>query len=1146
MMKPRAIWFAAAVVVRVAAAGVGVDGFVEVGEVFCANKKAKVPAVEMTVAETDGGKRFVFTCHGETPPPGDLFVPVKPLEGVTAAKECASTFRAKLWTERYPTNFEGKDIRVRRFTKADGSALCAIQTGGNEKMSTKLNAENLVFAKRGENEWRAVVEFRKEIPYVLPTDPLEYPAAYSVEIDEDGCGTDGYFPLGVLGESAGRGFNSYAGGNYYIGLGKEPGVYGVSCWAAIRAKYKKGAMRAENQDGKKTDACLFDPATRKIIFDTARNCVSNSIAKNDAKVFKWEIDNEYLPGFDYSPIAVKCFHEWLPKWYKDDVEKFNRAWRTNGLAFADAVPPRQEEYLTKPGAWMDWTRFQQETFADFLVDYYKAFQDSDPKKRSVNGKDTQSSLEMPRIARYRRGNHELIGQKVRPYVGGVRGMDHYGHGDRNAYEMSCYYNTIAPDTPEYGKRIGMLYGENNNHNGPGWQFAQTLWRVIPNGLRGGQFFCNGWFGCWGDWSSFSFINPDGTLRDKIWYLPRFFGMIHRTERFLTTQAPTPEVPRLAILFAQRDLPFAVDDNISPWGFGINSRLRLYSHLRDAGYYVQIIGYEKLNAEYMKSIDGLFLCGAEHLADEDIANIRAYVKGGGRLFADVRVGCFDEHHLPRKPNEGLSDVLGLELNEVWVSADTTVDPGDVWFPCEWGNLVRADGRVKHKLTTAKVTDPVHALYQSNKAAIFTENLYGKGKAYWTNTQMGTIRSESSDGEVPARNFFRKLLARAGIAPGYTLEPDVTCRFRAENPMTDGKGNYAIVVAGRTYEPVPASTFTVKLPKDAAFESAWIALAEESAIRKLDFTRTAGGTAFKLPELKSSAMIYLFREHPALLGLTVAPNGVTASDGITPQFKPGDTFEVKVQIVNPGQTEIVKGEVAVHALEGWTVSAPQKTAALAAGASSEYTFTVTIPKDSPKFRPNQLWPVTADFTVGGKRTSVTHAAVGLDIPLAGREVLLSDNWTSENYPWAIWTGADYRWITEPNTNKNEKIKDDLFTYHLCGTSVHALLSGDRGDRRRSATLENIPEAVAEFDLKAVCPVTRVLLRGNGNAGLAPVKVSLAFSEDGKCFSDWKEFIPEWNGPYADFHFCETKARYVRVHFATNGKKCVMDELWIFGMK
>ena len=186
------------------------------------------------------------------------------------------------------------------------------------------------------------------------------------------------------------------------------------------------------------------------------------------------------------------------------------------------------------------------------------------------------------------------------------------------------------------------------------------------------------------------------------------------------------------------------------------------------------------------------------------------------------------------------------------------------------------------------------------------------------------------------------------------------------------------------------------------------------------------------------------------------------------------------------------------------------------------------------------------MGGKRTSVTHAAVGLDISMKGHEVLLTDNWTSENYPWTIWTGADYRWVTEPDTNRQEKIDDGLWTYHLCGTPVNHLLSGDRSERRRYVTLENIPEAVAEFDLKADYPVTRVLIRGNGNAGQTPWKVSLAFSEDGKAFSDWREFIPEWNGPYADFRFNETKARFVRVRFTTNGKKFVMDDLWIFGRK
>ena len=38
----------------------------------------------------------------------------------------------------------------------------------------------------------------------------------------------------------------------------------------------------------------------------------------------------------------------------------------------------------------------------------------------------------------------------------------------------------------------------------------------------------------------------------------------------------------------------------------------------------------------------------------IENIRAYVRDGGRLFCDLRCGAYDEHHLLRDQDAGLSD------------------------------------------------------------------------------------------------------------------------------------------------------------------------------------------------------------------------------------------------------------------------------------------------------------------------------------------------------------------------------------------------------------------------------------------------------------------------------------------------------------
>lgn len=1012
--------------------------------------------------------------------------------------------------------------------------------------------------------------FHDQIPRLDLADPLTCAKAYSMEIDDNINGTDGFFPLGVLGERFTHGFNVAVGGNYGT-LGISPdkpikfvpqGVYGMSIWAAIRARNIRSLAKCRNQDGKPVhEACLFDPAVVSNIFEYARGCVSNAVASGDEHIFKWEIDNEYIPALDYSEPAVTAYREWLEKkCYKGDLDKLNRAWCTNIASFAEAEPCRLDDYAKRPGAFMDWSRFQQETFAEFLRDYYRTIYEADPRHRGVNGKDTQSSLEMQRIARSKRADHELIGKMVAPYTGGVRGMDHYGHGDRNAYEMNFYANTVAPNDWIPGKRTGMLYGENNNHNGPGWQFAQTVWRMIPNGLRGGHFFCNGWFGCWGDWASFGFINPDGTNREKIWYLPRFYASIHRTERLFTTCAPTKGVPTLAILLAKRDIPFGVDDNMEPWGFPINSRLRVFSHLRDAGWHVNVITYDKLNPEYMKNIDGLFLVAAEHLADKDVDNIRAYVKGGGRLFCDVRCGGFDEHNLPRE-TDNLSDVLGVKFNGIWESHDVVVDQGDVWFASPWGNLVRADGKVKWSPTTAEVVNARHGLYYSNKSAIWTRNDYGKGRAYWTNTQMGTIRSESADDEVPAREMFRALLADAGLEPSYTVTPDETCNLRVEKPVVDARGNCMVAVAARTYRPMPASRLNLCLPDGLRFKKAFYCMAEENELRPLAFERTGGGAIFDLPEIRSAAWLYLLHDHAPLLGTSFARvDRFAAENEKTPLLNTGGKFTLNVQIVNPSaETAFAGGRVKVNALKDWTVSPAQDVGEIAPGDMATFAFDVTLPPDGhPEFYPNRIYPLTADLLGSdGKRVAVTHTVVAVDVPKKGHEVLLTDNWVSVNMPWAEWTGATYRHLSVPDAANGQEIVDALWTTLGDGTEVYALQSGDRSDRRRAATWKNMAEGVVEFDLKKTRELTRIFLweAKTRDRTEAPVSVKLSYSTDGETFTNPEERTIEWgeeekpdDSREAEIPF-SAKARYVRLAFQANpaNKRKVMslDDVWIMGL-
>ncbi len=998
-------------------------------------------------------------------------------------------------------------------------------------------------------------------PATQPDEPLRDARAYSLEIDENGNGSDGFYPLGILRDWPTTGFSVPAGANYSVVGGMSPdkkfpspgpGVRGVNIPACQYAWKDKSLPKALGPNGaplKRRPVNLFDQVTLDKIFAYARASVSNAVAQADARIFKWEIDNEFIPELDFSPQAVEAFRKWLPGWYGGDVGKFRRVWGEGFEDFADAVGISPDDCHERPGPFMDWLRFQQESFADFLDNLYRTISDADPRHRPVNGKDTQSSLEMLRIARARRANHELIGDTIRPFTQGVRGMDHYGHGDRNAYEMNFYAQTATPPDWRPGIRAGILYGENNNHNGPGWQWAQTLWRMPPNGLKGGNLFCSGWFGCWGDWASFGFENPDATKREKFWYVPRFFATIHRAERFFTQSAPAQDLPKVALLMAQRDIPFGKDDNMSPWTFPINSRLRVYSHLRDAGCFVDVIPYSRLAPETLRRYGALFLVSAEHLSTADIANIREYVRGGGVLVCDCRAGQFDEHNLARDDG-GLSDVLGLTFDGIWESGDTVVDPGDVWFDTRFGRILRGDGRVKFTATTAKPANARSSLFYDNKAAVLMENLFGEGRAYWMNTQMGTLRSESSDEEEPARDFFASLLARAGVETSYAISTDRWCDVRVERPLVDGKGGAVIMVTGRTWKPLEPMRLTMRLPKGLSFETAFVSLAEQNALRPLSFVSDGDKASFDLPAVKSAAAIWLMApDHPPLLGSAFEWDGATVAPGeTTPLVKPGETFGIVVQVANPSGKALDGAELRVRAIQGWKVDCVEPLASVPPHSIAVARYRVTVGGDSPEMRPNHVQPIVADLFVGGKRVAVTHTVVQADIDKAGHELLLSDNWVSADCQWSVWTGANYRYLTTPDAEKGESIDDKRHTRRADGSDVFALQSGDRADRLKYALWKGMKTVELEWDLKASYDLTRLLVkRGRLDGKRDPVSVSYSLSVDGE---NWSEPVL---APFAcdEKGFClidlpkPEKARFVRFSFQCRPKAMTeLDEIWIFG--
>ena len=990
-------------------------------------------------------------------------------------------------------------------------------------------------------------------------DPMEKIDAYSIEVTPELHGTENFFPLGILGD---RAFSQlpFLGLNiteniytcYDFRAGKpsqlkknsrdDKGTYFYCLWAAHSlyssrdtANYGKlkNAMKSDGTAYGNHTISIFDPQTRKYVLDAAAFSAKSVLERDTDNITLWGIDNEYELPPDYSPEALAAFRKDLEQVYDGDLDRLNRAWGSSYRSFAEAVPPAVSECRERPGAWLDWRRFQDRAYAEFIADYFKAIRDADPKKRPVISKSTQCTIEMQACVRNRALDHEVLADLVRDSGQGWYGIDQYGHGDRSAYELNYLYNCILPDDPEDDEyRYGLFSAETNNHAGPGWQFAQTFWRLMANGFKGADFFVMGSFMASRDYATFSMTYPDGTRRDRFFYLSRLASMVHRAEAFMAQSRPVPGLPRVAMLMPKREVLLAADTGVSWWDYSNNNRLNVFRRLRDMGYWVDVIPYGKLNPESMKRYQALLLVDAEHLSAEECGQIADYVKRGGVLLADMQSGHYNEHH---EVTEGLADVLGVKFRGVYTGIE--VSPDDLWYNTRYGNVIRGDGRIVADLTTGKLENE-QDVFRNFKGAWIVRNNFGKGVSLWFNTRLGALRPESVSDKVIAE-WLADRLASAKVLPGYRFG-DRSELLRVEYPLTDGKKNIGIMIAGVTNLPVPAGELSIDLPAGREYRTAFWAPAESTKLEPVEFEMRGNTGVFRMPEIATSGMLYLFEDHAPLLGQYV--DGVSAHaehDVHTVELIPGNTFRVKSQIANPSSEEISGGTLKLNVLSDWNVEpASYEVGNIAPGEIREYEFLVTIPEKSGFYQPNRAYPLVSVYERGGKRIAINNMVVTIGLDLTKYELLLSDNEGADNSfrEFTLLTGAEYRYLNGDSTVKDPRNRKEP------GRSGNGL-TNRRNDWDWGVEFLT-KKSVVEFDLKRDYELTTVTLVNRGKPLPSAVALSVG---DGKTFRTLERFSdPRWNERRElVLKLDDIRARFVRIELEfPSDRGGMLDEIEISG--
>ncbi len=919
---------------------------------------------------------------------------------------------------------------------------------------------------------------------------------------------------------------------------------------------------------------VFDPRTRRYLQSYVRAHVDSRVKSpiNDS-IWLWGLDNEWEAPANYSLVARGLYLEWLKRAYGSDIAGLNAAWGTHFKGFDKKVVaalPGPADYRARPGEFLDWQAFSTDYFMHVMVEQAKAMHEADPLKRGVVHKSTQLTLEMPATRRLRLLDHGRFAEMMRPYSGGLYGIDMYGAGDRQAYETSYIYHCIRPEDRAPG--YGVMLAESNNHNGPGHQFASTQWRLLANGVKAMMFFTPGFVGApkRSDWDTFAMIDrATGQPKDKWFYAARWASAVHRTEEFWSRSVPADKLPRLALLMPSRDVLLSErserNKSEGRYSYPRNHRWMVYRWLREQGYWVDVIPYEKLTERYLRDYAGLVLVGAEHLSASECETVARFVAGGGVLVGDTSPGYYDIHH---RVLAAFVKPSGLRVARVEAPQPVGFQVGSHHVEGVSSYTVEAAGaQVLERDVGGRPLALLHGFHGGKILSLPFELgslVLAHQDAALASVQSGhepTAGSEQYDahaGEFVIGEWLAGLLRQAGLSASYRADfaGSHTARLvRVEQPFVDARGNVAVVIANRAQlqpqEKIPAGQVEMPLPNGAWREGWWAPAENETLVRVAIEPLVAGLHRVALPAIDTAGILYLFRAADPLLAVENLAGQERALDGQTPRVPAGSSAVLPVALVNPAGRELAPGSLRLKAPRGWKVEPAEiETPRVPAGGKHVVEFAVTLP-ESGAVAPHWSQPLTARWSEGGRDRAIVTTQIEPVPDEAAVPRLLSDNAQyPATFPYRLETGATYRYLAPVTA----QIKDPV-SIGSSGVGGRALLTGfgSQGGERNSFNRGGYvapryaryatPVAEVLFDLQAM----RRLARVNIVSGPEPVmlqKLAVSISEDGVIFTPVTELTPEGSAMEHELALAGLKARFVRIRAEWPFAGGTLDEVEIWG--
>ena len=141
----------------------------------------------------------------------------------------------------------------------------------------------------------------------------------------------------------------------------------------ILIRYEDGSMR---DHGSRQHGLFASPKYRELAYRMIEELAKHY--GNDPRIIGWQLDNEPMVQYDFSPTSEAGFREFLRERYSDDIEALNDAWGTafwsqTYTSFDQIRLPRFNQWGTNYHQIMDYRRFAAFQTNDFLNEQCRNF-----------------------------------------------------------------------------------------------------------------------------------------------------------------------------------------------------------------------------------------------------------------------------------------------------------------------------------------------------------------------------------------------------------------------------------------------------------------------------------------------------------------------------------------------------------------------------------------------------------------------------------------------------------------------------------------------------------------------------------------------------------------------------------------------------